>query len=239
VLKLIIGGNVAKIAILAKHKFYFEDALTALKDLKIEVRFFPTIDEFLSQDETEKKCFMFLFFPHYSKLIPKEILSQYVCIGFHTGNLPSDRGGSPIQSKILRGEYKTHVSALRLTEELDGGPIYCSRPIDLEFGHIELILRNISIQISTMILEIIETDLIPMPQKGIPKYHSRLTQSNSELDLGKLNIKTLYDRIRMVDGLDYPPAYIIIDDFKIIMTGAKLENNKLIFIGTVEQNRLY
>jgi hypothetical protein len=90
-----------------------------------------------------------------------------------------------------------------------------------------------------MILEIIETNLIPKPQKGIPKYHSRLTQSNSELDLGKLNIKTLHDRIRMVDGLDYPPAYIIIDDFKIIMTSAKLENNKLKFIGTVEQNRLH
>lgn len=233
-----MGKNLEKIAILAKHEFYFEDVLTTLKDLKIEVSFFPTIDEFLSQDETEKKYFKFLFFPHYSKLIPREILSQYVCIGFHTGNLPSDRGGSPIQNKILRGEYRTRVSALRLTEELDSGPIYCSRPVDLEFGDIESILRNISIQISTMILEIIQTDIIPKPQKGIPKYHSRLMQSNSELDLSNLNIKTLHDRIRMLDGLDYPTAYIIIDNFKIIMESAQLENNKLKIIGTIEQNSL-
>jgi len=238
-LKLIMGENVGKIAIVAKHEFYFEDVLTTLKDLKIEVIFFPTIDEFLSQDETEKNYFTFLFFPHYSKLIPKEILSQYVCIGFHTGNLPSDRGGSPIQNKILRGEYRTQVSALHLTEELDGGPIYCSRPVDLEFGDIESILRNISTQIATMILEIIQTNIIPKPQKGIPKYHSRLTQSNSELDLSNLNIKTLHDRIRMVDGLNYPPAYIIIDNFKIFMKSAQLENNKLKFLGTVEQNTLW
>ena len=153
--------------------------------------------------------------------------------------MPSDRGGSPIQNKILRGEYRTHVSALRLTEELDGGPIYCSRPVDLEFGDIESILRNISIQIATMILEIIQTNIIPKPQKGIPKYHSRLMQSNSELDLSNLNIKTLHDRIRMVDGLDYPPSYIIIDNFKIVMKSAQLENNRLKFTGTIEQNSLY
>jgi methionyl-tRNA formyltransferase len=230
--------NAGKIAILAKHKFYFEDVLTTLKDLKVEVSFFQTIDEFLSQDEKEKKYFKFLFFPHYSKLIPKEIISEYVCIGFHTGNLPSDRGGSPIQNKILRGEYRTLVSALRLTEELDSGPIYCSRPVDLEFGDIESILKNISVHISTMILEIIQTEIIPQPQKGIPKYQSRLKQFNSELDLSILNIKTLYDRIRMVDGLDYPPAYIIINKFKITMNNAQLENNKLKIIATVELNSL-
>lgn len=237
-LKLMMDKNAGKIAILAKHKFYFEDVLTTLKDLKVEVSFFQTIDEFLSQDEKEKKYFKFLFFPHYSKLIPKEIISEYVCIGFHTGNLPSDRGGSPIQNKILRGEYRTLVSALRLTEELDSGPIYCSRPVDLEFGDIESILKNISVHISTMILEIIQTEIIPQPQKGIPKYQSRLKQFNSELDLSILNIKTLYDRIRMVDGLDYPPAYIIINNFKITMKNAQLENNKLKIIGTVELNSL-
>lgn len=237
-LKLIMDKNAGKIAILAKHKFYFEDVLTTLKDLKVEVSFFQTIDEFLSQDEKEKKYFKFLFFPHYSKLIPKEIISEYVCIGFHTGNLPSDRGGSPIQNKILRGEYRTLVSALRLTEELDSGPIYCSRPVDLEFGDIESILKNISVHISTMILEIIQTEIIPQPQKGIPKYQSRIKQFNSELDLSILNIKTLYDRIRMVDGLDYPPAYIIINKFKITMNNAQLENNKLKIIGTVELNSL-
>ncbi len=237
-LKLIMDKNAGKIAILAKHKFYFEDVLTTLKDLKVEVSFFQTIDEFLSQDEKEKKYFKFLFFPHYSKLIPKEIISEYVCIGFHTGNLPSDRGGSPIQNKILRGEYRTLVSALRLTEELDSGPIYCSRPVDLEFGDIESILKNISVHISTMILEIIQTEIIPQPQKGIPKYQSRLKQFNSELDLSILNIKTLYDRIRMVDGLDYPPAYIIINKFKITMNNAQLENNKLKIIATVELNSL-
>jgi methionyl-tRNA formyltransferase len=237
-LKLIMVKNGEKIAILAKHKFYFDDVLTTLKDLKVEVNYFPTIDEFLSRDEKEKKYFKFLFFPHYSKLIPKDIISKYVCIGFHTGNLPSDRGGSPIQNKILRGEYRTYVSALQLTEELDSGPIYCSRSVDLEFGDIESMLRNISIHISTMILEIIQTEIIPKPQNGTSKYYSRLEKCNSEIDLGILNIKTLYDRIRMVDGLDYPPAYIRIDNFKITMRSAQLENDKLKFIGTVEPDSL-
>ena len=45
------------------------------------------------------------------------------CIGFHTGDLPGDRGGSPIQHKILRGEYDTFVSAMKLVNEIDAGDL--------------------------------------------------------------------------------------------------------------------
>ena len=43
----------------------------------------------------------YIFFIHWSKLIPENIYKNYNCIQFHSSNLPRGRGGSPIQNQIL------------------------------------------------------------------------------------------------------------------------------------------
>ena len=42
----------------------------------------------------------FIFLPHWSWIIEKEIFSKYECIAFHTSPLPYGKGGSPIQNLI-------------------------------------------------------------------------------------------------------------------------------------------
>ena len=45
----------------------------------------------------------YIFFPHWSWKVNKEIFENYECIAFHTAPLPYGRGGSPIQNLIIRG----------------------------------------------------------------------------------------------------------------------------------------
>jgi len=70
----------------------------------------------------------YIFFPHWSWIIPANIYENYECIVFHMTDLPFGRGGSPLQNLIVRGIYDTKLSALRVTKELDAGDIYLKEP---------------------------------------------------------------------------------------------------------------
>ncbi len=45
----------------------------------------------------------YIFFPHWSWIIPKEIYEKFECVIFHMTDLPFGRGGSPLQNLIVRG----------------------------------------------------------------------------------------------------------------------------------------
>ena len=49
----------------------------------------------------------YIFFPHWSWIIPKDIFNNFQCIVFHMTDLPFGRGGSPLQNPISRKIYKT------------------------------------------------------------------------------------------------------------------------------------
>jgi len=66
----------------------------------------------------------YIFFPHWSWRVLNEIIERYECICFHSSDAPYGRGGSPIQNLIARGHQQTQISALRMVEELDAGPVY-------------------------------------------------------------------------------------------------------------------
>ena len=74
----------------------------------------------------------YIFFPHWSWKVETEILEKFECVAFHTAPLPYGRGGSPIQNLILNGFKKSPVCALKMTNELDAGPIYKKFEISLE-----------------------------------------------------------------------------------------------------------
>lgn len=224
------------IAVVAKFPWYLDDAKSALRDRNLSVKLFETLHElenYIATDPT-LDC---IFFPHFSSMVHKDIYSKYRCIGFHTGDLPRDRGGSPIQNKILKMEYSTTVSAFEITEKVDSGPIYAQCPIDLSEGTIEEILRKISLTTSSLMREIIEGNLKPYAQKGTPTYHQRLTPADSIIPIDIVSARNLYDRIRMVDGLDYPRAYLEWGKFKVTLTNAQFKDGKVSAECAFEENQ--
>ena len=215
------------IGVVAKHNWYIEDAKLALSSPNCEVSGYTNLKD-LSKEIKKGKSFDYLFFPHFSEIIPKAIYSNFLCIGFHTGDLPEDRGGSPIQNKIITGKYKTKVSAFKIEKEIDAGPIYLQEDIDLSEGNIQQILLNLSKICAMMMTEIVSNKLAPNSQKKLVPPKTRLIAENSNLNNLDMSLKSIYDRIRMVDGLDYPKAYIDIGEYRLEFTEGKFIDKEVV-----------
>ena len=122
-----------QVAVVAKYPFYVNDIRESLLTLDIET--YSSTDILQIQGHIDAGIeFDCIFFPHYSKIIPSAFLQRNSCIGFHTGDLPSDRGGSPIQHKILRGEYLTLIKDSKHTPEIDAGELIYREKVSLENG---------------------------------------------------------------------------------------------------------
>ena len=159
-----------------------------------------------------------IFFPHWSYIIPEKIYTNYRCIIFHMTDLPYGRGGSPLQNLIVRGHKETIISAIQCVKELDAGPIYLKKPLSLK-GSAEEIFMRASRVVEKMIIEILDTDPTPVPQKGEVVNFKRRTPE--EGDWSKVqSLDMVFDYIRMLDAESYPPAFINIDKYKLEFTGA-------------------
>jgi methionyl-tRNA formyltransferase len=215
-----------KIAVLSKYDFYFEDIKNRcnLSDnnlLNLNLTNF--------EDYKPLKLFKpdFVFIPHWPFKLPIWVHEDFQCIGFHTGNLPGDRGGSPIQNKILLKEYDTFVNAFEINENIDGGKLLLSKPVSLKYGSIEEILKRISSIVASMASEIISNKIISQKITNSKIRFSRLTAKQSEVNLEENNLESLYNQIRMVDGLDYPKAVLVLENLKIEFSNATLSGNEI------------
>jgi methionyl-tRNA formyltransferase len=50
-------------------------------------------------------------------------------INLHFSLLPELRGASPVETALLRGDRRTGVSVIRMTADLDAGPVYAAREV--------------------------------------------------------------------------------------------------------------
>ncbi len=174
----------------------------------------------ISLENLEKINPGYVFFPHWSHRIPKDVLDRFECIVFHMTDLPFGRGGSPLQNLIARGIDETKISALKCVEEIDAGPIYLKRPLSLHGAADEIYLRASKI-IEEMIVEIIDDSLIPHPQTGDPVFFQRRKPEQGNL-LEARSLEELFDLIRMLDAEGYPHAFININDKRLEFSRAKL-----------------
>lgn len=148
----------------------------------------------------------FIFFPHWQWRVPSEIIEAYECVCFHMTALPYGRGGSPLQNLILRGHKDTLLTALRMTDVLDGGPIYLQRPLSLA-GTAQAIYERSAPLVYDIIADLVQHEPTPAPQTGEPCVFPRRNPEQSALpDTGTTD--DLYDFIRMLDAESYPRAFI-------------------------------
>ncbi len=179
----------------------------------------------LTCEKMEKLTPDYIFFLHWSWLVPEKLLKNYDCVGFHMTDLPFGRGGSPLQNLLVRGREKTKLSAFKMTEQLDAGPIYMKRSLTLN-GSAEDIYRRTSDLAAEMIQEIITEKPDPQPQQGEVVEFERRTPEQSEIaDCSSL--KEVYNYIRMLDAPGYPCAFFRHEGFKIEFTEANLAEDGL------------
>jgi len=168
--------------------------------------------ELFSYDYLNKVSPDYIFFPHYSYQIPEMIYKNFECVVFHMTDLPFGRGGSPLQNLIEKGIYKTKMSAIKVTGEIDAGPIYLKRNFYL-YGSAEEIYLRSSQLIYDMIVDIVKNKQKPYPQTGEVTIFKRRKPSDSDIKFLS-TLEQVYDYIRMLDADGYPLAYLETDKFR-------------------------
>ena len=164
----------------------------------------------------------YIFFPHWSYLIPAEIYEQYECVVFHMTDLPYGRGGSPLQNLVSRGLYQTKISALRCVRDLDAGDIYMKRDFSLYGAAEEIYIRAGEI-IKEMIIEMIQKRPAPQAQSGEIVSFKRRRPEESNISMLQ-DLLQVFDYIRMLDADGYPKAFLETEYLRLEFTRASLKD---------------
>ena len=168
----------------------------------------------------------YIFFPHWSYIIPKEIFENYTCIVFHMTDLPFGRGGRPLQNLIVRGMKETKISAIKVEEEIDSGPVYLKEYLSLSGSAEEIYRRASKIIFNKMIPLFLDNSLQPSVQQGEIVYFKRRTDMESKLEQ-QMTLEKIYDYIRMLDAEGYPNAYIPFGKYKLKFKNARFEGKRI------------
>jgi len=167
----------------------------------------------------------YVFFLHWSWRVPAEIVGDYECVCFHMTDVPFGRGGSPLQNLIVRGYRRTKLTALRMVEAFDAGPVYLKADLSLAGSAEEIYLRASHLS-ARMIGQLIERQPTPTPQQGEPIVFKRRRPDESRIG-ARLSPTKLYDFIRMLDAEGYPRAYVEHAGYRWELSSATLEQGEV------------
>lgn len=189
--------------------------------------FLMTKKEDLKLSELKAKKPDYIFFPHWSWIIPEEIWSNFNCVVFHMTDLPYGRGGSPLQNLIVRGKKETKISAIKVGEGMDTGDIYIKEKLNLNGSAEDIYKRASKIIFERMIPYIIKNNPTPQKQVGKAVNFKRRKPGQSKIS-GNMGLDKVYDLIRMLDAEGYPRAFLETKKLKFDFSKVKKEKNKLI-----------
>ncbi len=182
--------------------------------------------EELTLDRVREVSPRFIFFLHWSWKVPREIVNEFECVCFHMTDVPYGRGGSPLQNLIIRGHSQTKLTALRMVEDFDAGPVYLQRNLSLDGCAEEIYIRG-SEMAGDMIQELISNNIVPSPQEGTPTIFKRRKPSESSIPHCE-TLKEVYDFIRMLDAEEYPTAYLSYKGFRYEFSSAVRYEGKVV-----------
>ncbi len=165
----------------------------------------------------------YIFFPHWSYIIPPEIFKNFECVIFHMTDVPFGRGGSPLQNLIARGIYETRISALKCEAQVDAGPVYMKRPLSLHGSAEEIYLRAAD-AVAEMIVKIVQNEPIPVEQQGKVICFQRRRPEEGNLAQLK-DLRQVFDYIRMLDAEGYPKAFLDTEHFRLEFERASLKQD--------------
>jgi len=126
----------------------------------------------------------------YGQIIPKNFLklTKKGFINIHGSILPKWRGAAPIQRSIMNLDGETGISIMKISEELDSGPISNIYKIKINLDqNAQEISEKLSILASEKILDNID-DILEDKAKFVEQNHSRATYAKKiEKKEGQIN----------------------------------------------------
>jgi methionyl-tRNA formyltransferase len=163
----------------------------------------------------------------YGKIIPQEIIDIFPkgIINIHPSLLPKLRGSTPVESAILNGLKKTGLSLMKLTAEMDAGPVYIQKGITLKGDETkpELALRLLNEGCSLLLEhldDILNGSLKPKPQDETEVTYTRmLAKQDGMIDFNE-PAEVIERKIRAFQG--FPKARAQVFGRDVVITKARL-----------------
>jgi methionyl-tRNA formyltransferase len=120
----------------------------------------------------------------FGALIREPLLSEHEMLNVHPSLLPRWRGAAPIERAIMAGDEVTGVSIMRLTAELDSGPVcaQATMPIGLEDTYGSLSAR-LGLLGARLLVEVLDTrrECVEQRSEGVT-YAEKIDASDRVLD---------------------------------------------------------
>lgn len=177
----------------------------------------------------------------YGKIIPENILNipKLGSINIHYSLLPKYRGASPVESAILNGETETGVTIQKMIYKMDAGPIIAEEKINIlpEEKASELRARLISLGGKLLVKtlpKIVSGKIREIPQNENEATHcQKIKKEAGMIDLKDDAVKN-YNKFRAY--ATWPRTFFFKDGKRIIITKARLENNKFVVERIIPEN---
>lgn len=163
----------------------------------------------------------------FGKIIPPEIIDLFPkgIINIHPSLLPKLRGSTPVETAILNGLQHTGVSLMKLTAEMDAGPVYIQKEIELTGNETkpELALRLLNEGCELLVSnldKILSGELEPKVQDETEATYTRLlTKQDAQIDF-KEPAEFIEPKIRAFLG--FPKARASVFGREVVITKARL-----------------
>ncbi len=163
----------------------------------------------------------------FGKIIPQAIIDAFHpgIINIHPSLLPLYRGPSPIETAILNGDTETGVSIMKLTAEMDAGPVYAQEIYELDGTETAPELyETLSALGGRMLIEtlpsIIEGNLLPSPQQNDAVYCYLLKKENALLNPAEMTAVQAERQVRAY--IQFPKTKLAYKDGTVIVTKAHI-----------------
>ena len=179
-----------------------------------------------------------LFIVGWHRIVPQLILDQAkLCLGLHASLLPKDRGSSPINWQLIRGDSKGGVTLFHLSTGVDSGPIVASKEYNISPNDN---VRTVYYKTIINCLKLLEenwNDIHNLNPKKIQQDDSKATinerrrPSDGLIDWSK-NSLSCYNWIRALTN-PYPGAFTYWKGKKILIWESKISQYKETKIGEI------
>ena len=167
----------------------------------------------------------------YGQIIPKEYLglTKKGFINIHGSILPKWRGAAPIQRSIMNLDDETGISIMKISEELDSGPVCNIYKIRIDSNNnTQEISEKLSLLAAAKILEDID-DIVEDKAKFIEQNHSKATYAKKvNKKEGQINWNTEANKIiGKINGLfPVPGAFFNFNGERYKILKAEIGNGK-------------
>src|SRR5216684_4683856 len=126
----------------------------------------------------------------YGRILPNAVLeaARVMPINVHASLLPRHRGAAPIEGAILAGDHESGVTIMRITEQMDAGPIFLQRAIELAPDETQSSLKGKLAELGASALiealqKLREGRLIETPQdEALVTFTTPIAKENSLID---------------------------------------------------------